>query len=131
VLFRSGSLRTVTVELAGGSRVWVAGAREGSRVTATLVSSVDPHAEARWRLLLNVGLIVLNVAWVVVGSVLALWPPAFGTVSIVGACVLFGHLLGITPLAVKVRELSRTPAHRELLGEWRRAAVRSVQPVTS
>jgi hypothetical protein len=114
-----GCLRTVTVEVQGGSRVWVAGVREGKRLVASLVSTTEPRAEARWRLLLNAGLVVLDLGWVAVGTVLALWPPAFGTVSIVGASVLLGHLLGITPLAIKVRELSKTPARRELLGEWR------------
>lgn len=114
-----GCLRTVTVEVSGGARVWIVGVREGQRLTASLVSTTEPRAEARWRLLLNAGLIVLNLAWVAVGTVLALWQPAFGTVSIIGASVLLGHLLGITPLAIKVRELSKTPARRELLGEWR------------
>lgn len=114
-----GCLRTVTVEVQGGSRVWIAGVREGQRLVASLVSTTEPRAEARSRLLLNAGLVALDLAWVAVGTVLAFWPPAFGTVSIVGASVLLGHLLGITPLAIKVRELSKTPAHRELLGEWR------------
>ncbi|MBL8919776.1 MAG: hypothetical protein JNJ54_12990 [Myxococcaceae bacterium] len=114
-----GCLRTVTVEVSGGSRVWIAGVREGQKLVASLVSTTEPRAEARWRLALNAGLVLLDLAWVGAGTALALWPPAFGAISIIGASVLLGHLLGITPLAIKVRELSKTPARRELLGEWR------------
>lgn len=112
------AVRTVRVEIGAGQRVFVAGARTGLTLTASLVSTVDPRLEAHRRVALNLGLVALNLAWVSVGTVLALWPPAFGPMSIVGACVLIGHFLGITPLAVEVRERSKTPAARPLLGEW-------------
>lgn len=112
------ALRTVRVEVTAGSKVFIAGVRDGSCFVATLVSTVDPRAELRARVMLNLGLSTLNFVWFSVGALLAVWNPAFGTVSIVGACILLGHFLGITPLAVDVRERSKTPAERALLGTW-------------
>jgi hypothetical protein len=59
----------------------------------------------------------------VLGTVLALWPPVFGHVSTLGALVLVGHFLGMTPLAMAARERSRWPAVQFLRGEWKRDAV--------
>lgn len=113
------ALRTVRVEVSAGQAVFLAGRREGTRFVASLVATVDPRLEARRRVLLNLGVIAVNLAWAALGTTLALWPPAFGTVSIVGAMVLFAHFLGMTPLAIDARERSKTPAERDLLGEWR------------
>ncbi len=117
-----GALRTVRVALRQGQPVWLAGRREGGAFVAELAAGVDPRAWVRGRLTLNAGLIALDLAWCALGSTLALWPPAFGTISIVGALVLVGHFLGVTPLAVLVRERSKTPAKAALLGEWVRPA---------
>lgn len=115
-----GALRTVRVALRQGQPVWLAGTRDGSTFVATLAAGFDPRAWVRARVALNFGLVALDLAWCALGTALALWPPVFGTVSMVGAAVLIGHFLGITPLAVLVREKSKTPAKAALLGEWTR-----------
>ena len=115
-----GALRTVRVALRQGQPVWLAGAREGTTFVAELADGFDPRTWVRSRLALNAALVALDLAWCAAGTVLARWPPVFGTVSVLGALVLVGHFLGITPLAVLVREKSKTPAKAALLGEWAR-----------
>jgi hypothetical protein len=115
-----GALRTVRVALEAGQPVWLAGARDGGRFVATLAAGFDPRDWARSRLALNFGLIALDLLWVALGTALALTAPVFGPWSIAGAVVLVGHFLGVTPLAVQVREKSKTPAKAALLGEWKR-----------
>jgi hypothetical protein len=65
---------------------------------------------------------VLNAVWVAAGTVLALWPPVFGMISIGGAIVLIGHFLGMTALAMAIREKSRSPAIAFLRGSCKRPA---------
>lgn len=115
-----GALRTVRAALRQGQPVWLAGRREGATFVAELASGFDPRTWVRARLALNFGLVAFDLAWCALGTALALWPPVFGSVSVLGAAVLLGHFLGITPLAVLVREKSKTPAKAALLGEWGR-----------
>lgn len=127
-----GGIRTVRSSVRAGAQVWIAGSRQGGRFTATLVSNFDPRGWARGRLLAIGGLISLDLLWVSAGTVLALWPPAFGVISIAGALVLLGHFLGMTALAMAAREKSRTPAFAFLRGSWLRSTAESpaLAPVT-
>lgn len=120
-----GGLRTVRTSLRSGATVWVSGTKTGSKFEAKLVSGFDPRAWAKGRLLGITGLIALDLTWVAAGTVVALWPPAFGLVSIAGALVLLGHFLGMTALAMGIREKSRTPAFAFIRGSWRRSAAES------
>lgn len=127
-----GALRTVRVALKAGQPVWLAGARDGGRFVATLAAGFDPRAWVRSRLALNFGFIALELSWAALGTALALTAPVFGPWSIAGALVLVGHFLGATPLAIIVREQSKTPAKAPLLGEWKRPAAGGVgTPVAS
>ena len=92
---------------------------------AHLVSGFDPRTWAKGRLLAITGLIALDLSWVIVGTVIALWPPVFGVISIAGALVLLGHFLGMTALAMAAREKSRTPAFAFVRGTWRRSTSES------
>lgn len=112
-----GALRTVRTTLTRGAPVWLVGERIGSHFEASLVSAVDPRPWSRNLLLQLFGVIALDFAWVTLGTVLALWVPHFGLVSTIGAIVLIGHFLGITPIAVAVRERCRTPALTFLRGD--------------
>lgn len=116
-----GGLRTVRTSIKSGAQVWISGAKQGSKVEATLVANFDPRGWAKSRLARIAGMITLNFAWVAGGTVVALWPPVFGVVSTLGAMVLIGHFLGMTALAMTFREKSRTPAVAFLRGTWRRA----------
>lgn len=117
-----GGLRTVTTSVRAGQAVWLVGTKSGSRFEASVVSNFDPRPWASGRVARIAGLIIANFAWVSLGTVLALWPPAYGTVSIAGAVVLIGHFLGMTPIAMAAREKSRTPAVQFIRGEWKRDA---------
>lgn len=117
-----GGLRTVKSSLRAGQKVWLVGARQGASFEASVVSNFDPRPWAKGRIAAIAGLIVVNFAWVAAGTVLALWPPVFGTVSVVGALVLIGHFLGMTPIAMAAREKSRTPAVAFIRGSWKREA---------
>ncbi len=119
-----GGLRTVGTSVRAGSPVWLVGTQDGSRFVASLVSNFDPRSFARARLAAIAGLVVLDLAWVAAGTVLALWPPVFGLVSTGGAVVLIGHFLGMTPIAMAAREKSRSPAVAFVRGTWRRDAVK-------
>ena len=116
-----GGIRTVRTSIRAGAQVWLVGKRQGEKFEARMVSNFDPRTWARGRLSAIFGLIALDLLWVSVGSVIALWPPVFGVVSIGGALVLLGHFLGMTALAMAAREKSRTPAFAFLRGSWRRS----------
>ncbi len=115
-----GALRTVRTSLKAGAQVWLAGPKNGAKLEAKVIANFDPRAWARGRLLSIAGVIALDLAWVSAGTVVALWPPVFGVVSIVGALVLLGHFLGMTALAMTFREKSRTPAVAFVRGAWHR-----------
>lgn len=115
-----GGLRTVRTSLSAGAPVWLMGTRRGATLEASLVAGFDPRSWASGRLAASLGIVVLNFAWVGFGTALALWPPVFGQVSTLGALVLLGHFLGMTPVAMAAREKSRTPAFAFIRGSWRR-----------
>lgn len=116
----TGALRVVRTALVRGQPVWLAGQHDGRTLRASLAADFDPRVWARARLAMLAGLIALDAAWVTAGTVLALWPPVFGWVSQAGAALLVGHFLGLTPVAIALREKARPPAVAFLRGEWRR-----------
>lgn len=119
-----GGLRAVRSFVRAGQPAWLEGRREGERFVATLVANFDPQTFARSRIAATFGLVLVNFAWVALGTVIALWPPAFGWVSVGGAVVLIGHFLGMTPLAIVTREKSRAPSVAFIRGAWHRDAVK-------
>ncbi len=125
-----GAVRTVRSSVRAGARVWLSGSKQGSNLTIDLVATFDPRTWAKRRLLAIAGVIILDLAWVTLGTVVALWPPVFGVVSIAGASILLGHFLGMTALAMAAREKSRTPGVAFLRGAWRRDAVESASPIS-
>lgn len=126
-----GALRTVRISVRQGAQVWLAGTKQGSAgFQAELVSTFDPRSWAKNRLVRICGLIVLDLVWVSLGTVVALWPPVFGVISIAGALVLLGHFLGMTALAMTVREKSRSPAFAFLRGSWQRPDAEATAPVS-
>lgn len=116
----TGALRVVRTSLKRGQRVWLAGVREGASVKARLAADFDPRTWARARLARLVGLIALNFAWVGLGTALVFTGPRFGLVCIGGAVVLVAHFLGLTPIAIAVREFVRPLPIAFLRGEWTR-----------
>lgn len=117
-----GGLRTVRTSVRAGAPVWLVGTRQGTELEAGVVAGFDPRTWAKGRLVASFGIVALDLLWVSAGTGLALWPPVFGAVSIVGTLVLLGHFLGMTPVAMAARERSRTPAFAFIRGTWRRSA---------
>lgn len=115
-----GGLRSVRTSLRAGAPVWLVGTKQGTKFEARLVAGFDPRSWVQGRLTASLGIVVMSLLWVSAGTVLALWPPAFGLVSIGGALVLVGHFLGMTPIAMAAREKSRTPAFGFIRGTWKR-----------
>ena len=126
-----GGLRTVKTAVKAGQTVWLAGERHGDGFVASLVSNFDPRTFARARIGASLFVIVLSTAWVALGTALALWQPAFGLVSIGGAVVLLGHFIGMTPVAMAVREKSRLPSVAYVRGTWRRDDVKQESQVSA
>lgn len=120
-----GHRRDVAVDVRGGDRVWVVGARDGDRVVAPkgsplLLSMVEPFGWARSKAWLIVGFVLAASAGLAAVSALALWRPWFGTVSTIGGALCVAYFLGIQPLGTAVRDAVRTPARRPVNGTWQR-----------
>lgn len=128
-----GGLRTARTSLKSGAQVWLAGPKNGSKLEAKVTANFDPRRWAKRRLATIALVIALNFLWVAAGTVVALWPPVFGVVSIAGALVLIGHFLGMTAMAMTFREHSRTPAAAFIRGTWHRSSAEAtvVTPVSA
>jgi hypothetical protein len=119
-----GFERTVRAEIGAGAAVWIAGAHiEHARLRArgggpVIVASFDPRPWIARRIGL-VAAFVLGAVVLAAGCTwLALTPPAFGTVSIVGAALGLAFFLLIQPAGVAVRDAVRLPSVRFVRGRW-------------
>lgn len=126
-----GGTRVVKSSLRAGQNVWIAGKQDGDTFVASLVSSFDPREFARSRAWASLGVVLASTVWVIAGTVLAFWPPVFGTISIGGAILLIAHFLGMTPLAMGAREKSRLPSVAYVRGLWRRDEVKQESAVSA
>lgn len=125
-----GFARRVTTTVADGSEVFVAKATDddGER---WLVSTFDPNAWCRARaLVIALGFVPAVLAIAAGITVVALWPPAFGTVSIVGASIGVLYFLLVLPAGTAIRDWARLPHERILRGTWADPARRPT-PVSS
>lgn len=123
-----GFTRTVTVSLRPGDRVWIAGelahdpeqglvVRPGPR--GLLVSAIDPRALCARRIALVV-VAILGLLGVAAGfTAIALVPPAFGTVSKIGAGLCLAYFLLVQPAGTALRDAVRPPSRAILRGAWR------------
>lgn len=119
-----GTLRTVRTEVKPRALVFIVGEKTSQGLEAELVSTFPPLSFIKSRRLAICAVVALNFAWAALGFWLALSRPSFGTWSIAGALLLLFHLIGITPLAVKVRLNCRTPGAAYLRGTQRDPARR-------
>ena len=111
-----GFARTVRVRVRAGQRVWVIGSGE-------LVSTFDPRAWASRKSVLVLAFIPIELAVCAAATRLALSLPHFGTMSIIGAVACIAFFLGVTPLAVALRESVRRPHEAFLRTVWSRKAL--------
>jgi hypothetical protein len=51
-------------------------------------------------------------------TLVAVWPPLFDGVSMLGAGAALGFFLGVQPLGVSLNESTRTPDRAYLRGTW-------------
>ncbi|PRQ05446.1 hypothetical protein ENSA5_02670 [Enhygromyxa salina] len=129
-----GFRREVEVRVGVGQRVWVGGrftqakgwrlepGVAGSEGEAVLISAseLDPRQWLGRRCWLIVGFILADLAIAAGCTVLALWPPLFDWVSMIGAGAALGFFLGVQPLGVSLNEGVRTPDRAYLRGSWSR-----------
>jgi len=122
-----GFVREVRARVTDGARIFVVPAEEmhRERVIPEIVSTIDPVAFCKRKALLIVAFIPLELVACAAATALALYPPHFGRVSIAGAVACFAFFLGVTPLAVALRENGRRPHDAFLRTEWRRARNKS------
>ncbi len=115
-----GFERTLEVELGAGAPVWVSGQlrRDGDRWQleappggSLMVSAVDPRALAARKLRLNAAVMAGFLVSAVVATALAVWPPRFGTRSIIGATLCLAYFLIVQPLAGWLRDALLVPSH--------------------
>jgi hypothetical protein len=108
-----GFARTVRVRIRAGQRVWVIGEAE-------IVCTFDPRAWASRKSLLVLAFIPIELALCAAATRLAFSVPHFGTMSIVGAVACIAFFLGVTPVAVALRESVRRPHEAFLRTVWSR-----------
>ena len=106
-----GFQRVVRVRVQAGDRVWLVG--------DDVVSTLDPAAFCRRKALGLALFIPLELAACAAATRLALTLPHFGTASIAGAVACLAFFLGVTPLAVSLREGARRPHEAFLRNQWR------------
>ncbi len=116
-----GFAREVRVRIHDGQRVHVLGKIDGKRITPEIVSTIDPIAFCRRKAMLIALFVPTEIVVCAAATALALVPPHFGRVSIAGAVACFAFFLGVTPLAVALRENARRPHEAFLRTEWLRA----------
>ncbi len=112
-----GYLREVTSSLRVGDPVWVA--PPSATTPLILVAGFEPRAWLRARLALVLGFQLAMLALSAGVTFLCLYPPVFGTVSIVGAALGLVHfLLVLQPLGVEVRDAVLLPHLAPVRGTW-------------
>jgi len=123
-----GFRRDVRVPIGPGDEVWVLGEIDGHVIAAPagerlIVSSVDPLRFCSRKCLLVATFIPAELAVCAAATRVAWSAPHFGAVSVVGAVLCLAFFLGVTPLAVALRESVRAPNIAYLRGRWTRARV--------
>jgi hypothetical protein len=109
-----GWSRSVEVALRPGDRVFVVDPIEPDH--PGLISAIDPRrwlTRKRWLL---VGFIVGELALASACTALAVWPPLFGPLSMLGAAAALGLFLAVQPVGVAVSDAVRTPDRAYLRG---------------
>ena len=111
-----GFARTVRVRVRAGQRVWVIGDGE-------IVATFDPRAWASRKSFVLLAFIPIELALCAAATRLALSLPPFGTMSVIGAVACIAFFLGVTPVAITLRESVRRPHEAFLRTVWSRKAL--------
>lgn len=116
-----GALRDVRVRVRAGDRVWLVGERAENLIAPLLVSTIDPRAFTTRKSIPLALFIPAELTVCAAATWLALRPPHFGALSIAGALACFAFFLGVTPLAVALRESARRPHEAFSRTTWSRS----------
>jgi hypothetical protein len=113
-----GFSRTVEAPVSAGQEVFVVGSARDGWVVATM----DPRALLARRATLAVGFIAGAIVLAAACTAVALWPPAFGSVSTVGGALCLGFFLLVQPAGTALRDAVLVPSRAPVRGRWTRPA---------
>jgi hypothetical protein len=118
----AGFHRTIGLTLRAGDDVFVLGALDGECFDfasgSPCVATFDPRAELTRHAFSIVGFVVAELLACAGSTWLAASGPHFGVRSVVGALLCLAFYLGVTPLAVALRERVRPPNEAYVRGTW-------------
>ncbi|MBN8611519.1 MAG: hypothetical protein J0L92_13080 [Deltaproteobacteria bacterium] len=115
-----GHVTTLARRLAAGDDVWIERVTAGEGVR--LVACEDPEAVVQRARRPLRALVMMALGGATLVTVLALWPPVFGTISTLGGAAGLGFFLAIQPLGTRARDQALLPDRRRIGGLWQRPA---------
>jgi hypothetical protein len=122
-----GHVRAITATIAVGAEVFVAEGQPvpGARGSAApTLSTFDPRAWCGRKMAELCAFALLVVVLLGAITLVALWPPAFGVVSTVGAILAVAFFLLVQPAGTAMRDRVRIPSRAAGRGEWVRSTPR-------
>jgi hypothetical protein len=132
-----GTRRTVTTALRAGDAIFIAGEvqlQDRKLVVKApanqnlILASFDPRGNLTRQARVITLFILAELLACALCTALALWSPAFGTVSTLGAVLCLAFFLGVTPIGVELHDWSQPPDGAPLHGEWTYALKEQAQP---
>ena len=121
-----GYCREVTAHIAFGDQVWIVGRERDGIIEpladgSLLIATFDPRELCRRKAFMLLAFIFAVIGAAALCSYLALYPPIFGTVSIIGGVLGLVFFLLVQPAGVLARDAALTPNRAHLRGEWIRS----------
>lgn len=132
-----GTRRTVTTTLHAGDAIFVAGEvqlQDCKLVVKApanqnlILESFDPRGNLARQATVVAVFILAELLGCALCTALALWPPAFDTISRLGAVLCLAFFLGVTPIGIGLHDWSQPPDCVPLHGEWTYALDEQPQP---
>jgi hypothetical protein len=118
-----GASHDACVRVGKGERVFVVGEVDGRAIKPQIISTIDPLVFCKVKAGLIALFIPLELAACALATALALSQPHFGRASTAGAICCIAFFLGVTPIAVALRERARRPHEAFLRVTWSRKAL--------
>jgi hypothetical protein len=115
-----GFTRVVVAPVGPGREVFLATVAKGTPDERDLVATFDPRAWLGRRMALAAAFILVELLVAATCTGACLWPPAFGTVSKVGAGASLAFFLLVQPAGTWLRGRLRVPSQAIRRGTWTR-----------